>query len=508
MASNSWPLPIHTPSYNICTTTPLLSFHRHALTKALPAGGAGRPFFPPHVVHKRSSLYSTIYSLSTPPPQPPPPKQQQYDHHLHLDHHHKLSPNSCPLTPVGFLERAAVVYGECPSIIYNETTQTWSETYTRCLKLASAISSLRIKKGDVVSVVAPNIPAMYELHFAVPMTNAILNTINLRLDARNISVLLQHCESKLVFVDHQSTNVILDAISQFPPHSKKPIIILISEPGFDRNNNSNEFQVTFHDNTYEDMVKLGDLDFDWVPPEDEWQPMTLNYTSGTTSSPKGVLHSHRARFIQSMDGLMDWQLPKQSTYLWTLPMFHSNGWSYTWSTAAVGAVNVCLRRVDAPSVFEAIDKHGVTHMCGAPAVLNMLSNFPAQRGKLEHPVHILTAGSPPPAPVRDRSKDVIICGGENLSSVEVESVLYTHPAVNEAAVVARPDKFWGETPCAFVSLKAEAEVKPSEKDVREFCKARLPLYMVPRTVMFKEELPKTSTGKIQKFLLRELARRL
>ncbi|CAI9110371.1 OLC1v1010380C1 [Oldenlandia corymbosa var. corymbosa] len=642
MASNAWSL-LNTPSANnnipsSTTTSFFLLFNTHSTPKTLPAAGGGRTPPLPRVARKNRSSYPAISCVSTPP-------RQKEEAKTNINHTHKLlpnttpppehkkaaaAPNSCPLTPVGFLERAAVVYGDCSSIVYNETTYKWSETYTRCLKLASAISSLGIKKGDVVSVVAPNIPAMYELHFAVPMTNAILNTVNLRLDARTISILLQHCESKLVFVDHQSTSVILDAISQFPPDSQKPILVLVTESHHHiHNNNNNPNGACFHRETYEEMIEKGSQDFVWLQPEDEWEPMTLNYTSGTTSSPKGVLHSHRALFVHTVDALLDWPLPKNSTYLWTLPMFHANGWSYTWGTAAVGATNVCLRRVDAPSVFEAIGKHKVTHMCGAPAVLNMLSNFPARsHEKLERPVHVLTAGAPPPAAVlarteamgfvvshgygltetaglmvtcawkeewnslpalgraklkarqgvrtagsagadvlcpetgksverdgstmgeivlkggavmlsylkdpeatarcmkngwfytgdvgvmhpdgylevRDRSKDVIICGGENLSSVEVESVLYTHPAVNEAAVVARPDKFWGETPCAFVSLKAEAEVKPSEKDVREFCKARLPLYMVPRTVVFKEELPKTSTGKIQKFLLRDMAK--
>ncbi|KAL2531180.1 putative acyl-activating enzyme 6 [Abeliophyllum distichum] len=530
--------------------------------------------------------------------------------------------NSCPLTPLGFLERAATVYGDCPSIVYNNTSYTWSETHTRCLRLASSIASLGIKRGDVVSVVAPNVPAMCELHFAIPMSGAILNTINLRLDARTISLLLQHSESKLVFVDYQSRSLVLEAVSMFPRNWKRPTLVLIPD---DHDDDENE-----HDQMlYEKMVEEGDPGFDWVRPESEWEPITLNYTSGTTSSPKGVMQSHRGAFLIALDSLLEWSVPKQPVYLWTLPMFHANGWSYAWAMAAVGSTNVCLRRIDAPSIYEAIYRYKVTHMCGAPVVLNMLTNY-SESKKLDSPVHIMTAGAPPPAAVlgraeslgfivshgygltetgglvvtcawkkewnhlpanerarlkarqgvtsigfsevdvvesesgksvrrdgstmgeivlrggsvmigylkdsegtskcmrngwfytgdigvmhpdgylevKDRSKDVIITGGENLSSVEVESVLYSHPAVNEVAVVARPDKFWGETPCAFVSLKEQLEETPTEKDIREFCKAMLPLYMVPRLVVFKKELPKTSTGKIQKFLLRDMAKAL
>ncbi|KAG8373558.1 hypothetical protein BUALT_Bualt11G0037000 [Buddleja alternifolia] len=538
--------------------------------------------------------------------------------------------NSCPLTPIDFLERAAVVYGDCPSILYNEATRTWSETHVRCLKLASSIVSLGIGRSDVVSVVAPNVPAMCELHFAVPMAGAILNTVNLRLDAHAISNLLQHSESKLVFVDYQSASLILQAISIFPSDIQRPSLVLINDDdevcvdSYDHN----EIGPCFMD--YENMVKNGDPGFKWVRPNSEWDPITLNYTSGTTSSPKGVVLSHRGAFLIALNSLFDWCVPKQPVYLWTLPMFHANGWGYAWGIAAVGGTNVCLRRVDAPSIYQALEKYKVTHMCGAPVVLNMLTNQSSNK-HLNTPVHIMTAGAPPPAPVlgraesmgfvvshgygltetgglvvtcawkqewndlpaperaklkarqgvgaiglsevdvvdpdsgesvnrdgltigeivlrggsvmlgylkdregtskcmrengwfytgdvgvmhpdgylevKDRSKDVIICGGENLSSVEVEAVLYSHPAVNEAAVVARPDKFWGETPCAFVSLKEEVSEKPTEKEIREFCKARLPLYMVPRLVVFKEELPKTSTGKLQKFLLRDLAKEL
>nr|UPT51119.1 acyl-activating enzyme 8 [Pogostemon cablin] len=543
----------------------------------------------------------------------------------------KLPPppaNSTPLTPIDFLERAAIVYGDCPSILHNNTTApTWSETYSRCLKLASAISSLGISRGDVVSIVAPNVPAMYELQFAVPMAGAVLNNINLRLDANPISILLQHSSSKLVFVDIQSVSDVLEAVSLFPPHLQPPILVVMRDEGCEIQTPSLDCDQYLD---YEKMVESGDPGFKWIRPESEWDPISLCYTSGTTSSAKGVLHSHRGAFMMSLISLLDWQLPRQAVYLWTLPIFHANGWSYAWGTAAMGCANVCLRRVDAPSIYEAITNYKVTHMCGAPVVLNMLTNHPGRK-PLEAPVHIMTAGAPPPAAilggaesqgfvvshgygltetgglvvscawkqewenlsaperakmkarqgvrtvgfteadvvdpdsgervardgstvgevvlrggsvmigylkdpegtaksmrgdgwfytgdvgvvhpdgyleVKDRSKDIIICGGENVSSVEVEEVLYSHPAVNEAAVVARADVYWGETACAFVSVKEDAAEKPTEKEIREYCKATLPLYMVPRLVVFKDDLPKTSTGKLQKSLLREMAKHL
>ncbi|KAL3565431.1 hypothetical protein D5086_033477 [Populus alba] len=370
-----------------------------------------------------------------------------------------LPPSSCPFTPIGFLERAATVYGDCPSIIYNSTTYTWSQTYRRCLKVASSLSSNGIKPGQVVSVVAPNIPAMYELQFAVPMSGAILNNINTRLDARTISILLRHSESKLVFVDYLSLHVILEALSLFPPETPRPTLVLITD---DEEEAPPPPSLSVDLCTYESMVEKGDPEFKWVQPQSEWDPVVLNYTSGTTSAPKGVVLSHRGIFTVTIGSLIDWSLPKQAVYLWTLPIFHANGWSYPWGMAAVGGTNICLRRVEAPTIYSLIKMHGVTHMCGAPVVLNMLTNSPNAE-RLQNPVQILTAGAPPPSAVlfraeslgfvvKDRSKDVIISGGENISSVEIESVLYTHPAVNEAAVVARPDEFWGETPCAFVKM--------------------------------------------------------
>ncbi|KAH8480435.1 hypothetical protein H0E87_030626 [Populus deltoides] len=404
-----------------------------------------------------------------------------------------MPPSSCPFTPIGFLERAATVYGDCPSIIYNSTTYTWSQTYRRCLKVASSLSSNGIKPGQVVSVVAPNVPAMYELQFAVPMSGAILNNINTRLDARTISILLRHSESKLVFVDYLSLRVILEALSLFPPETPCPALVLITD---DEEEAPPPPSLAVDFCTYESMVEKGDPEFKWVQPQSEWDPVVLNYTSGTTSAPKGVVQSHRGTFTITIGSLIDWSLPKQAVYLWTLPIFHANGWSYPWGMAAVGGTNICLRRVEAPTIYSLIKRHGVTHMCGAPVVLNMLTNSPNAE-RLQNPVQILTGGAPPPSAV---------LGGENISSVEIESVLYTHPAVNEAAVVARPDEFWGETPCAFVSLKNGLANKPGEKDIIDYCREKMAHYMVPKIVVFKDELPKTSTGKIQKYLLREYAK--
>ncbi|KAG6410038.1 hypothetical protein SASPL_128085 [Salvia splendens] len=581
---------------------------------------------------------SPSFRLYTPfIPTPGPPKQRTIHGSIPPPHLSK-SYNSTPqklgnvqpisaandqtaLTPMHFLDRAAVIYSDCPSIIFNDITRTWSESRTRCLKLASSITALGITRGDVVSVVAPNIPAMCELHFAVPMAGAVLNTINTRLDANSISNLLRHGNSKLVFVDSQFASLVWEAITLLPPHLRRPMLVLIKDQEYSYSENS-------FDHDYESMVENGDAAFEWVRPRSEWDPIALNYTSGTTAAPKGVVHSHRSAFLQSVNMLFQCCVPQRPVYLWTVPMFHCNGWSFPWGLAGVGGVNVCLRRIEAPSVYQALEEYGVTHMGGAPVVLNMLSNYTGST--LTAPVHVLTGGAPPPAAVleraeslgfivshgygltetgghvvmctwkkewdhlpgserarlkarqgvgsicttevdvvdsntgeslardgktigevvlrggtlmlgylndeegtsrcmkengwfwtgdmgvmhedgylevKDRSKDVIICGGENISSIEVEAILYSHSAVHEAAVVARPCKYWGETPCAFVSLK-EANEKPSEKDIREFCKKRMPLFMVPRLVVFLLELPKTSTGKVQKFLLRDMAKQI
>ncbi|KAK4278145.1 hypothetical protein QN277_016033 [Acacia crassicarpa] len=529
--------------------------------------------------------------------------------------------NVPPQTPLGFLDRAATVYGDCTSIVYNNTTFTWSQTHRRCLQLASSLSSIGIHRGHVVSVVAPNIPSMYELHFAVPFAGAILNSINTRLNAATISVIILHGESKLVFVDCVSRSLVLDAISLLPAETQRPILVLITDDSVGPTSSEG-----FLD-TYEGLVAKGDPNFQWIRPKSEWDPMILNYTSGTTSFPKGVVHCHRAAFMTALDALIDWAVPKQPVYLWTLNMFHSSGWSHPWGMAAVGGTNICVRKFNAAPVFNLIERHDVTHMCAAPVVLNMLTNSPREK-PLRSPVRVLTGGSPPPAAVlqrteamgfvvshvygltevlgvviscawkpgwnllpaterarlkarqgvrtaglaemdvvdpdsgkpvnhdgstlgevvvrggcvmlgylkdpeanskcfkngwfytgdvgvmhpdgyleiKDRSKDVIISGGENLSSVEVESVLYSNPAINEVAVVARPDDMWGETPCAFVSLREGLEKKPTEKEMIEYCRARLPHFMVPKTVVFKGDLPKTSNGKIEKHVLRKEAK--
>jgi acyl-CoA synthetase (AMP-forming)/AMP-acid ligase II len=478
-----------------------------------------------------------------------------------------------------------------------------------------------------VSVLLPNVPAMYEMQFGVPMSGAVLNNINTRLDARTVAVLLRHSGSKLVFVDPASLTLISDALKQLPHGHPAPRVILVEDP-----HEKGLPAAPAGSLTYERLLEKGDPEFAWVRPASEWDPMILNYTSGTTSEPKGVVHCHRGLFLITLDSLIEWAVPPQPTYLWTLPMFHANGWSFPWGMAVVGGTNVCLRRVDAAEVYATIAGRGVDHLCGAPVVLNMLANAPeGVRRPLPGKVRILTAGAPPPAAVlhrtesigfevshgygltetaglvvccawkrewnklpaserarlksrqgvrtpgmaevdivdgetgrsvprdgstmgeivlrggcvmlgylnddratraatredgwfytgdvgvmhpdgymeiRDRSKDVIISGGENISSVEVESVLYNHPAVNEAAVVARPDDFWGETPCAFVGLKEGSAGAVTAADVIAWCRQRMPHYMVPRTVVFRDELPKTSTGKIQKYVLRSLAKEM
>lgn len=534
--------------------------------------------------------------------------------------------NYPPFTPIGFIERAATVYSDCTSVVYNNTRFTWSETFTRCRKLASALASRNICRGDVVSVVAPNVPAMYEMHFAVPMAGAVLNNMNIRLDARTMAAQISHCEPKIIFADYQFLSLVNETLS-FVRH--KPVLVVIEEMENGREIGSGAAL------TYEGLVGEGDPEFEIRWPEDEWQAAVLNYTSGTTSAPKGVVQSHRGLYVMALDNLTMWQMGRRPVYLWTLAMFHANGWSLPWTLAAVGGTNICLRKFDAKIIFDSIAEHKVTHMCGAPVVLSMMANAdPSEWKPAVQRVEILTAGAPPPAAVlwkmeelgfsithgygltetaglvvscawktewdglpgkekarlksrqgvrnlglaefdvknpvtmasiardgvqmgevmmrgasvmkgylknvdmtasameggwfrtgdvavihpdgyleiKDRSKDIIISGGENISSVEVESVLYSHHSVVEAAVVARPDPFWGETPCAFVSVKNHdgegTKEALSEAEIIEFCRKHLAHFMAPKSVIFMQELPKTSTGKIQKFVLREMAKNL
>ncbi|GAY52065.1 hypothetical protein CUMW_139100 [Citrus unshiu] len=415
------------------------------------------------------------------------------------------SANSTPLTTLGFLERAAAAYTDCPSLVYNNTTYTWSETHRRCLQVASSLSSVGIQRGHVVSVVAPNVPSMYELQFGVPMSGAILNNINTRLDAHNLSVLLQHSESKLVFVDHLHSSLVLEALSLFPRDTKRPHLVLIDDDAAASSTTTTSPTVTvdFID-TYEGFVEEGDPKYKWVQPRSEWDPMVLNYTSGTTSSPKGVVHSHRGIFILTANALIDWAVPK-------LPRGKTEG--------KARSEDVGLAEVDVvnPETGESVKRDGVSLgevvLRGGCVTVGYFKDKEATRRCISDNGWFYTGDigvmhADGYVEIKDRSKDVIISGGENICSAEVESVLYSITAVNEAAVVARPDMFWGEIPCAFVSLKRDLELteKPTEKEIIEYCRARLPRYMVPRKVVFSEELPKTSTGKIQKYLLREFAK--
>lgn len=546
----------------------------------------------------------------------------------------KVPANYTPLTPLGFLERAAFVYGSRTAVIYGPHRYTWSETYARCRRMASSLLRNGLTAGDIVAVVAPNVPVMYEAHFGVPMAGMVLNAINIRLDPRMIAFFLQHSKAKALIVDEEFFPLIDAALSVMAEKlgSFKLPLLIIAEEGLGHIDRSKHkgfaTAITRGAIEYETFLAEGDPEFAWNPPADEWDSISLCYTSGTTSSPKGVVLGHRGAYLAALSNILVWEVPIGAVYLWTLPMFHCNGWCYTWGMAAQAGTNVCLRHVTASDIFKAIADHGVTHFCGAPVVLNMLINSPeSERPYMPHKVHVMTAGAAPPAVVlakmeeqgfrvthtygltetfgpsticawkpewdelpledravlnsrqgvryvglealdvvhlktlapvpadgvtlgeivmrgnmvmkgylnnpkateesfkggwyhsgdiavkhpdgyieiKDRAKDIIISGGENISSLEVESILYRHPAILEASVVARPDEQWGETPCAFVTLKENATL--TEADVIQFCRKELPHFMVPRSVVFSS-LPKTATGKIQKHVLRTKAKAL
>jgi fatty-acyl-CoA synthase len=523
--------------------------------------------------------------------------------------------NHVPLSPLGFLERSASVYPDRVAVIHGDLRQTWAQTRERCFRLASALVKRGIERADTVSILAPNTPAMLEAHFGVPLSGAVLNAINCRLDAEGVAFILRHGESKLLLVDREFAPLAAKALALM---DRPPVVVDINDA---LAAHGGPIGVT----DYESLIGEGDPAFEGVWPGDEWEPIALNYTSGTTGDPKGVVPSHRGTYLMSLLQLTDWAVPRAPVYLWTLPMFHANGWCFTWAITAAGGTHVCLRKVTGPAVFAAIAQHGVDHFCAAPTVMAMLADTEAKR-PLPRAVRVLTAGSPPPAAVlqaitsmgfavdhvygiteasgtpvscawqpswdglpidqrisrqvrqgaraaaferlmvadpltmepvpkdgvsageimmrgntvmkgylknaaatsqafaggwfhtgdvavvhpdgyvqiTDRSKDVIISGGENISSVEIEDVLHLYPQVLHAAVVAQPDDKWGEVPCAFVELKSSAQT-PTEADVIAFCRERLAHFKAPRRIVFMQSLPKTGTGKIQKYKLREAA---
>lgn len=528
----------------------------------------------------------------------------------------KNTANHVPLTPLNFLDRTADVYPNSTAIVHGGFKQTWAETRERCYRLASALVGLGIEPGDTVSIIAPNTPAMLEAHFGVPLSGAVLNAINCRLDADGVAFILRHGECKLLMVDREFAPLIQDALKSVP---NPPRVI-------DINDLEAPDGPAIGETDYESLLASGDPKFHGHWPADEWTPIALNYTSGTTGDPKGVVPSHRGTYLMSLLQMTNWPLPRAPIYLWTLPMFHANGWCFTWAITAAAGTHVCLRKVTASNVLSAIAEHGVDHFCAAPIVLSGIASTPeSERQPLPRRVRVLTAGSPPPAVVleavgamgfavdhvfgiteisgtpiscawhegwdalpaeqqgrlkarqgvraaalenlsvadsqtlepvpadgratgevlirgntvmmgylknpeatkkafaggwfhtgdvavvhsdgymqiTDRSKDIIISGGENISSVEVEEVIYRMPGVLYAAVVAQPDEKWGETPCAFIELKPDA-LDTTEADVIAFCRARLAHFKCPRRVVFGE-VPKTATGKIQKFRLREQA---
>jgi len=530
------------------------------------------------------------------------------------------SANFTPITPLLFLERSAEVYSERLAIIHGELRQTWGQTYERCRRLASALQKHGIGLGDTVAVMLPNTPPMVEAHFGIPMAGAVLNALNTRLDPESVAFMLNHGEAKVVIVDPEFSGVMKKALEIAKQESGREFLVIdIEEKEFDVSGEK------LGKLTYEKFLSEGDPQLAWQVPVDEWQAICLNYTSGTTGNPKGVVYHHRGAAINAVSNILDWDINRHPIYLWTLPMFHCNGWCFPWTVAARAGINVCLRRVDAQHIFTAIKDHGVTHYCAAPIVHNLLVNAPDElKEGVPMGVKGLIAGAAPPASIiegmeklgfdlthvygltevygpaavcvkqdewndldiserarlnarqgvryhlqqaiavldpetlkpvpadgetmgeimfkgniamkgylknekatqeafeggwfhsgdlavmnpdgyikmKDRSKDIIISGGENISSVELEDVLYRHPAVMAAAVVAKPDPKWGETPCAFLEIKPGMEVTPAE--IIAHCKQHLAGFKVPRAIVFCE-LPKTSTGKIQKYELRKQA---
>ena len=525
--------------------------------------------------------------------------------------------NFQPLTPLSFLERAAAVFPDHTAVIHGARKWSYAEFYARARRLASALAKSGVKRGDTVSVMLANTPAMLEAHYGVPMTRAVLNTLNTRLDAPIIAFTLDHADTKILITDREFSKTVKEALALA---KAKPLVIDYDDPEFTGPGER------LGSGEYEAFLAGGEADFAWSMPGDEWDAISLNYTSGTTGDPKGVVYHHRGAYLLALGNIVTCGVPKHPVYLWTLPMFHCNGWCFPWSISVAAGTHVCLRSVRAPAMYDAIADHKVTHLCGAPIVMAALLNAPAAEKKpLPHVVEFFTAAAPPPEsalaamraagfnvthlygltetygpavindwhrqwdalgpteqaarkarqgvryvplealdvmdaetmrPVprdgetmgevmfrgnvvmkgylkngsatakafeggwfhsgdlgvmhpdgyiqlKDRSKDIIISGGENISSIEVEDVLYKHPSVQAAAVVAKPDEKWGETPCAFIELKPGTNA--SAEEIIAWCRKNLAGYKTPRHVVFTE-LPKTSTGKIQKFRLREMAK--
>lgn len=526
--------------------------------------------------------------------------------------------NFVALSPLRYLERAAYIYPTQNAIIHGKREISWRETYQRCRQFAHQLQKLGIGKNDTVSVLLPNIPAMIEAHFAVPMAGAVLNTLNTRLDAKTLAFMLEHAETKVLLVDPEFSAVAKEALDMVP---QEIFVIDVEDENYEEC-----FTTPIGQIEYEDWLAEGDASFEWHLPQDEWDAISLNYTSGTTGNPKGVVYHHRGAYINAASNIIACGMTPRATYLWTLPLFHCNGWCFAWTMAANGGTNICLRKVDPELIFKLIEQHKVDYFCAAPIVLSMLINTPEDKQvNIEHRVEVMVAGAAPPAAIiegmrniginvthvygltetygpsalcasqagwselslqeqaqlhsrqgvpyplqdgmkvldpetmqpvpndgqtmgeimfrgnivmkgylknpeataeafaggwfhtgdlavcqpdgyakiTDRSKDVIISGGENISSLEVEEVLYQHPAVLTAAVVAKPDPRWQEVPCAFIELKQGSQV--TEEEIINFCREHLARFKVPKDVVITE-IPKTSTGKLQKFVLREWAK--
>jgi len=532
----------------------------------------------------------------------------------------KNNANFVPLTPLSFLERAKDIYPNYEALVYEERKYTWSEIYKRCIKFASALEKIGITKGDTVSVMACNTPEIFEAHYSVPMTGGVLNTINIRLDAKTVGYILEHSDAKVLIVDRQFHEVVKKALSAI---KRKIIIIDINDKYADQSKLKK-----IGDLEYETFLNTGDESYIWKKPEDEWQAISLSYTSGTTGNPKGVVYHHRGAYLMSTGSAVAWNMPNRLNFLCIVPMFHCNGWCYPWTVPMLNGKTICLRNIIVKKIFDLIEKHNVTHFGGAPIVLNMITGAAeSERKKLKNKVYVLTAGAPPPSvifkkmknlgfevmhvygltetyghitqcawndgwdnldeekqneikarqgvrypntegvdvmdpetmksvprdgktmgeimikgnivmkgyykdkeatdkamkdgwfhsgdlavihpdgyvKIQDRSKDIIITGGENVSSIEIENTLAKHPSVSIAAVVSKPDEKWGEVPCAFIEAVKDKPV--TEKELINFCKETLANFKVPKKIEFCE-LPKTSTGKIQKFELRKKAKEI